>query len=76
MLESISLKSIFFLDIETVPQSPSFGQLDETMQKLWEYRIHRFKPEEAPLADYYFEKAGVYAEFGKTICISFGFFGF
>ncbi|MBL7787486.1 MAG: 3'-5' exonuclease [Chitinophagales bacterium] len=74
MLESISLKSIFFLDIETVPQSPSFGQLDETMQKLWEYRIHRFKPEEAPLADYYFEKAGVYAEFGKTICISLGFF--
>lgn len=74
MLEHINLRSILFFDIETVPQQPTFGAMDDTLQKLWEYRIHRFKPEETPLEDYFWEKAGVYAEFGKTICISVGYF--
>lgn len=74
MLDHINLRNILFFDIETVPQQSTFTDMNEELQKLWAYRIHRFKPEETPQDDYFWEKAGVYAEFGKAICISVGFF--
>lgn len=74
MLKHVRLQDILFIDIETAPLQPNFSELDSEMQKLWDYRVHRYRPEEIDLDDYYFEKAGVYAEFGKTICISVGFF--
>jgi hypothetical protein len=74
MLEAIALRDILFIDIETVPLKPQLGDLTSEMQRLWEYRIQRYRPNEAEPADYYFEKAGVYAEFGKVVCISLGFF--
>jgi len=66
MLDHIALNRILFIDIETVPLSPNYDELDPEVQKLWGYRTRRFKPEEATDADYYFEKAGVYAEFAKS----------
>ena len=74
MLHSVRLQSILFIDIETVPLQPDFGKLDAEKQKLWSYRVNRFKPDDADEAAYYFEKSGVYAEFGKVICIGVGFF--
>ena len=74
MIENVSLFNTLFFDIETAPLAPSFSDLDEEMQKLWQYRIRRFKPEDISDEDYYFEKAGVYAEFAKVICISVGIF--
>ncbi len=74
MLQHAKLQNILFIDIETVPVVPKFGELSEEMQKLWSYRVNRYKPLEVDDSEYYFEKAGVYAEFGKIICISAGFF--
>ncbi len=66
--------SILFLDIETVPQQPAFGELAEDWKKLWEYKsqyLTRNKEEENAATVY--PRAGIYAEFGKIICISCGF---
>lgn len=74
MLDHIYLRRVLFLDIETVPEQPNLSDLEPEMQALWQYKTGRFqKPEDEP-QDYYFQKAGVYAEFGKIICISVGFF--
>jgi DNA polymerase elongation subunit (family B) len=51
-----------------------YALLTEKMQKLWTYRTNRFKPNDVPIEQYYFDKAGVYGEFGKVVCISVGFF--
>jgi len=74
MLEHVDIRKILFVDVETVPAVADYENLDEQMQTLWAYRTNRFKPEELTAAAYYFEKAGVYAEFAKVICISVGFF--
>lgn len=73
MLESIQLPNILFLDIETVPVAPSFSHLSELEQKLWTRKAAFIKSENESPADVY-PRAGIYAEFGKIICISVGFF--
>ena len=72
MLNNIRLEDILFLDIETVPQYPDFDQLDETTRELWALKATSFCKEGQTPADIY-ERAGIYAEFGKIICISVGF---
>ena len=73
MLENIKLQNILFLDIETVPEHANFNELDGFTQQLWEQktkyqRKENFTPEE------FYERAGIWAEFGKIICISVGYF--
>lgn len=66
--------NIIFLDIETVPQQPAFEGLAEDWKKLWEHKsqyLTRNKEEET--ASTIYPRAGIYAEFGKIICISCGF---
>lgn len=77
MLSNIDLAAMLFLDIETVPLAPIFTDLAEETQTLWQYRTNRFKQttdEEISDEEYYFKKSGVYAEFGKIICISAGIY--
>ena len=73
METKINLKHVLFLDIETVPEKPSFSQLDEVRQNLFAektkyQRKDEFDPEE------FYDRAGIWAEFGKIICISVGYF--
>jgi 3'-5' exonuclease len=72
MLEQLNLSNVLFLDIETVPQTYKFGGLDDAEQKLWEKK-QRFLINENQTAEDLYNKAGIYAEFGKIICISVGF---
>ena len=76
-LRHVDLKRIFFVDIETVPCHDCHDSMDETRQALWEKfcgrRHSRELAEGQTHADLY-EKAGIYAEFGKIICISVGYF--
>ena len=80
MLENYHIENILFLDIETVPQTASFEELPLELQLLWEKKanqLSRFgKPaaEENHAAAELYERAGIYAEFGKVICISTGIF--
>ena len=61
-----------FIDIETVPQASSFDKMDAAMQGLWDKKSKLFRlPDQTPAEAY--ERAGIYSEFGKIICISSGF---
>lgn len=71
MLEQLNIESILFLDIETVPCYPTFDQQPERLQKLWDKKSQYFREAEQTGADVY-DRAGIYAEFGKIICISVG----
>lgn len=71
MLQKINLEKILFLDIETVAQQPHFSDLDEVFQKHWENKA-RFLSKEDETAEDVYERAGIYAEFGKIVCISIG----
>jgi predicted PolB exonuclease-like 3'-5' exonuclease len=71
MLENINPADIMFLDIETVPVLGSFEKLDPAMQKLWDKKSANFRKEDQSASDVY-QRAGIYAEFGKIICISVG----
>ena len=73
MLIDIKIKNILFLDIETVPCSPSFEDLDITFQTLWGEKTAWQRKEEYTPAEFYKLKAGVMAEFAKIICISVGY---
>lgn len=72
MLDNIALENILFLDIETVPQESGFEKLSEEMKPLWERKASQIKKEEESPADIY-RRAGIYAEFGKIICICAGY---
>jgi uncharacterized protein YprB with RNaseH-like and TPR domain len=73
MLSKIALENILFLDIETVPEVSSFDQLNPIMQELFAHKTQYQRSEEISASDFY-HKAGIWAEFGKIICISVGFF--
>lgn len=74
MLNNINPENILFLDIETVPQCCHYNELEERTKELWDKKASSFRrdiTDETP-ADLY-ERAGIYAEFGKIICISVGY---
>lgn len=71
MFETISSEDILFIDIETVPQYPVFESLPEHFQQLWEKKSGYFRESGQTAADVY-ERAGIYAEFGRIVCISAG----
>ncbi len=78
MLEHIDIANILFLDVETVSGHKSYQELDERFKKLWSIKskqiLRRYDdpPEEEEVAELYPEKAGIFAEFGKIVCISVG----
>lgn len=73
MIDKIVLPNILFLDIETVPQNEFFSDLVEETQELYtEKTQYQRKDEITP--DEFYERAGIWAEFGKIICISVGYF--
>lgn len=69
------LKQILFLDIETVPIQAEFSSLTEGLQKEWIRKTKTFKTNstEEPMPEALFaERAGVFSEFAKVVCIGFG----
>lgn len=73
MLHKINLEHILFLDIETVPEHASHSQLDADEKLLWEQKTVYQRKEEFSAEEFY-NRAGIWAEFGKIICISVGYF--
>lgn len=73
MLRKIDLENILFLDIETVPEASEFGSLDEAKKELWKQKS-KYQRKEEFTAEEFYERAGIWAEFGKIICISVGYF--
>jgi len=74
MLQKIDLKKILFLDIETVPLAANFNELSQIEQDLFSQKTeYQRKSENITSSDFY-GKAGIWAEFGKIICLSVGYF--
>ena len=73
MLKRLRLDTILFLDIETVPQHPSYNQLDDETKILWEQKTKYQRKEDFTPEEFY-NRAGIWAEFGKIVCISVGYF--
>lgn len=79
-IKTKQLINTVFIDIETVSRTARFEELDERWQGLWVKKAQALSPirgqaisvEEA--AQLYVEKAGIYAEFSKVVCISAAFF--
>ena len=69
----VKLENILFLDIETVPQEASWSNVSENTKQLFELKTAYQRKEETTPEDFY-ERAGIWAEFGKIICISVGYF--
>jgi len=74
MLQSIELHHILFVDIETVPAYPDYEDMPDHFQVLWDQKAERLKKSQTETSDQIYAKAGIYAEFGKIICISAGYF--
>ncbi|WP_417884675.1 3'-5' exonuclease [Zunongwangia sp.] len=70
--EKYNIKHILFLDIETVPDTPSFDDWEEEKQDLWAEKTKYIRKDEYSAEDF-FPRAGIWAEFGKIVCISVGF---
>jgi len=73
MLNQARLSQFLFLDVETVPEIYRFEDLDETKRKLFEKKVKYRLNDDTTTEDLY-EQAGIWAEFGKIIVISVGFF--
>lgn len=74
---SFDFKKILFLDIETVSVASSYEELPERMQKLWQRKANpmlrkggELEPEAGDYHKTFLDKAGIFSEFGKIVCIS------
>ena len=71
MLDRINIEKILFLDIETVPAYSAYTEVPEEIKCFWDKKAAFIKKaEETP--DITYQRAGIYDEFGKIICISVG----
>ena len=75
MLQKLNLENLLFLDIETVPETEHYSTLSEEKKLLWKQKTkYQRKEEYSPEA--FYDRAGIWAEFGKIVCISVGYFAF
>jgi 3'-5' exonuclease len=71
MLNHLSPENILFLDVETVPAWASYQEVPDPLKSLWDKKSEYFRNENQS-AEQVYPRAGIYAEFGKIICISCG----
>lgn len=69
----INFENVLFLDIETVPEVENFTDLTEVKQELFIAKTNYQRKEEFTPEEFY-ERAGIWAEFGIIVCISVGYF--
>ena len=74
MLNQIRLENLIFIDIETVKEHHHFSELDEVAASLWNKKSGYFKDAHLESEEnLYKNRAGLYAEFAKVVCISVAF---
>lgn len=66
-------EQILFLDIETVPQYPDYATAPENWRLLWDKKAALIRRRDDDTAETLYERAGIYAEFGRIVCISVGY---
>jgi len=81
MINNLDLSKVLFLDIECVSGKANYDELNDDFKYLWKLKSRsvlkkydeEITDEDATAA--YKDKAGIYAEFGKIVCISVGVIG-
>jgi hypothetical protein len=73
MMNEISEDKILFIDIETVSQYSRFEEMPGNWKYLWNKKADLLKKEANDTPETVYSRAGIYAEFGKIICICAGF---
>ncbi|PIE01060.1 MAG: 3'-5' exonuclease [Acidobacteria bacterium] len=80
MFNRENLQRLIFLDIETVSLTRNYDSLPERLKPHWDKKstyLQRNSPEPVlPPAEFYVERAAIYAEFAKVVCISSGYLKF
>ena len=72
-MPAFPVNNILFLDIETVPQFPGYSSMPEDWKQLWDTKsVSLIKYHEGQTNETLYPRAGIYAEFGKIVCISCG----
>lgn len=77
-----NFKRCLFIDIETVSEYPDYLSMPEDKKRFWDIKaeqIKKYAPEEESKLSaeaLYLNKAGIFAEFSKVVCISMGFLHF
>lgn len=68
-------RDILFIDIETVASTDDYASMDERLKVQWSRRANFFR-RDSHLTDeeLFHERAGIYAEFGKIVCVGVGKF--
>lgn len=79
MFSRSEIEKLLFFDVETAGSAKNSSELSQRMQELWSHRCEYLRaidkhPENATLSDdmLFQEKAGLQAEFGRVVCVSFG----
>ena len=70
---NLRINDLLFLDIETVPQEEFWSEVSETTKELFAQKT-AYQRKENVSSEAFYERAGIWAEFGKIICISVGYF--
>jgi uncharacterized protein YprB with RNaseH-like and TPR domain len=69
----MNFNNILFLDIETVAQYEHYEQMPEEWRELWDHKANALiRDRERDTPESIYDRAGIYAEFGKIVCISVG----
>jgi uncharacterized protein YprB with RNaseH-like and TPR domain len=69
----MNFNNILFLDIETVSQFETHDHLPEDWKELWALKAQfLLRNKDLETSESIYERAGIYAEFGKIVCISCG----
>jgi hypothetical protein len=71
------LRKILFIDIETVSYQPEYGKMSCEMQEQWNRKARFLKSSVAENDSpemLFTEKAGIFSEFAKVVCIGIGCF--
>lgn len=72
-MTSPTLQELIFIDIETVSQHPLYDETSEEIKKIWQKKMrYEVERSQLPEEDLYQQKAAIFAEFGKIICVSVG----
>lgn len=70
------LRSILFIDIETVSIQPKLEDLPEPMQELWVKKARTLRVDNIEDADpsrLFEDRGGIFSEFSKVVCIGIGY---